>query len=202
MLKSLLCVAALSVVWAGVRAAESVKFYLHIASQPLDAALQEFARQSGIQIVFFSKLTEGHQAPALEGEYTADAAMKALLTDSKLTFRVINSKTFQVSPMPVAGADESTPRAPVVGEQKVRVDDHTALEEVVISTAEASRAICCCESMAAFDIVCTCSTQRVAPEKNTSTRRWPLPWASSSWLPATWAWQPSCGKTITRGVCR
>ncbi|HWM70732.1 MAG TPA: STN domain-containing protein [Steroidobacteraceae bacterium] len=118
MLKSLLCVAALSVVWAGVRAAESVKFYLHIASQPLDAALQEFARQSGIQIVFFSKLTEGHQAPALEGEYTADAAMKALLTDSKLTFRVINSKTFQVSPMPVAGADESTPRAPVVGDQK------------------------------------------------------------------------------------
>ncbi|MEA3180665.1 MAG: outer-rane receptor for ferric coprogen and ferric-rhodotorulic acid [Gammaproteobacteria bacterium] len=136
MLKSLLCVAALSVVWAGVRAAESVKINLHIASQPLDAALQEFARQSGIQIVFFSKLTEGHQAPALEGEYTADAAMKALLMDSKLTFRVINPKTFQVSPMPVVGADESTPRAPVVGDQKVRVDDHTALEEVVISTAE------------------------------------------------------------------
>src|SRR5689334_1926719 len=41
----------------------AARYELEIQPQPLGAALQEFAKQSGIQIIFFSKLTDGHEAP-------------------------------------------------------------------------------------------------------------------------------------------
>ena len=82
-----------------LRGAEPAARTLHIASQPLDGALQEFARQTGIQIIFFSYLTEGHQAPALDGTYTVDAAMKALLAGSMLTFKWVNVKTIEIRPL-------------------------------------------------------------------------------------------------------
>ena len=73
-----------------------VRYHLKIASQPLDEALQEFARQSGVQIIFFSRLTAGLRAPALDGRYTVAEAMGQLLADSQLTFRVINSRTIEI----------------------------------------------------------------------------------------------------------
>ena len=77
--------------------AEPTAYTLHIASQPLDSALQEFARQTGVQIVFFSYLTDGQRAPALDGTYTAAAAMNALLADSMLGFRWVNAKTIEIT---------------------------------------------------------------------------------------------------------
>jgi hypothetical protein len=92
---------ALVLVCAGLfpdalRGAEHRAYTLHIASQPLDSALQEFARQTGIQIIFFSYLTDGQRAPALDGTYTLDAAMNVLLANSMLTFRWVNAKTIEV----------------------------------------------------------------------------------------------------------
>ena len=79
-----------------IRSAEPEAYTLHIASQPLDEALQEFARQSGVQIIVFSHLTDGQRAPALDGRYTVDKALKALLADSMLTFRRVNAKTIEI----------------------------------------------------------------------------------------------------------
>jgi iron complex outermembrane receptor protein len=92
---------ALALLWAGLfpramRAAEPEAYTLHIASQPLDNALQEFARQTGVQIIVFSYLTDGQRAPALDGRYTADEALKALLADSMLTFHRVNAKTIEI----------------------------------------------------------------------------------------------------------
>ncbi len=83
-----------------LRGAEPAAHTLHIASQRLDSALQDFARQTGIQIIFLSYLTDGQRAPALDGIYTIDAAMKALLADSMLTFRRVNAKTIEIRPLP------------------------------------------------------------------------------------------------------
>jgi iron complex outermembrane recepter protein len=77
--------------------AEPAAYELHIASQPLDSALQEFARQSGIQVLFLSYLTDGQRAPALDGTYTVDVALTALLAHSTLTFRWINARTIQIT---------------------------------------------------------------------------------------------------------
>ena len=90
-----------------LRGAEPAAHTLHIPSQPLDSALQELARQTGVQIIFFSYLTDGRRAPALEGTYTIDAAMKALLADSMLTFRQINAKTIEIRPLPPQRTDHA-----------------------------------------------------------------------------------------------
>jgi len=92
---------ALALISAGVlpgtlRGDEPAKYTLHIASQPLDSALQEFARQTGIQIIFFSYLTDGQQVAALDGTYTVEVAMNALLAHSMLTFRQVNVKTIEI----------------------------------------------------------------------------------------------------------
>jgi hypothetical protein len=82
----------------GAKGVESVKYHLQIAAQPLDSALQEFARQSGVQVVYFSRLTDELRAPALDGYYTLEAAIRALLAQSPLDFRVINAKTVEIRP--------------------------------------------------------------------------------------------------------
>jgi iron complex outermembrane recepter protein len=91
---------ALALVCAGLfpgamRSAEPA-YTLHIASGPLDSALQEFAQQTAIQILFFSNLTDGLRVRALDGTYTVDVAMNALLADSMLTFRWVNAKTIEI----------------------------------------------------------------------------------------------------------
>jgi outer-membrane receptor for ferric coprogen and ferric-rhodotorulic acid len=74
----------------------AAKISFRIPSQPLEGALREFAQQSGVQIIFFSEIAQGLQAPAITGEYTVAAALDALLAASKLTYRVINPKTIEI----------------------------------------------------------------------------------------------------------
>jgi iron complex outermembrane recepter protein len=90
---ALLCAGLFS---RAMRGAEPEAYTLHIASQPLDNALQEFARQTGVQILVFSHLTDGQRAPALDGRYTVEEALKALLADSMLTFHRVNAKTIEI----------------------------------------------------------------------------------------------------------
>jgi hypothetical protein len=75
---------------------EPVKCNLKIDSEALATALQEFARQCDVQIIFFSRVAEGLRAPALDGRYTISAALWALLEGSGLTFHVINPKTVEI----------------------------------------------------------------------------------------------------------
>src|SRR3569833_2811974 len=76
----------------------AARYEIEIQPQPLGTALQELAKQSGIQIIFFSKLTDGHESPALSGKYTPETALNALLQGTGLTFHQIDSKTIQVEP--------------------------------------------------------------------------------------------------------
>jgi len=69
---------------------------LRIASQPLDGALQEFSRQSGLQVIYFSSLTAGIQSPGVTGKHTVAAALEQLLAGSGLSFRLINARTVEI----------------------------------------------------------------------------------------------------------
>jgi iron complex outermembrane receptor protein len=113
--KGLLCVFAMALAWnctdgksaVGQEppAGEAQKYPLKIASQPLGDALQEFSRQSGIQVIYFSRLTDGLRAPALEGMYTLREALRALLLYSNLTFRSINANTIHIEQATHASAE-------------------------------------------------------------------------------------------------
>jgi iron complex outermembrane recepter protein len=98
----LLCLCIVAIAWstrlAAVPSSEPIKYHFKIDSQPLGAALQQLAEQSGVQIIFFSKVTEGLQAPALHGSYTIAGALEMLLSGSRLIFRVINPKTIEICP--------------------------------------------------------------------------------------------------------
>jgi len=129
---------------------EPAKYAIKIDSQPLGTALQALAKQSGVQIIFFSQITEGLRAPALEGQFTVSAALELLLAHSRLTFRVINPKTIEIRAL---GADSSQSqhdapaakggkaRAPTDSSQspaeKTAAPNSAALQEIVVnSTAE------------------------------------------------------------------
>jgi iron complex outermembrane receptor protein len=110
LLSVLAIVSAFSVAWMPIASAHSdpATYDLKIESQPLGSALQEFAKQSGIQVIFFSKVTDGHAAPELKGRFTTEAALARLLDDSKLTFREINPKTIEVRPLAAVNNLEAT----------------------------------------------------------------------------------------------
>ena len=69
---------------------------LKIDRQPLNTALQELAKQTGLQIIFFSKVAAGHDAPALNGKYTAEGALGVLLNGTELTFHALNASTIEI----------------------------------------------------------------------------------------------------------
>ncbi|WP_421705308.1 TonB-dependent siderophore receptor [Alloalcanivorax xenomutans] len=58
---------------------------IHLPAQPLDQAIIELARQTGLSIGGDASLLQGKQAPALSGEYTPEAALHALLAGSGIT---------------------------------------------------------------------------------------------------------------------
>jgi outer membrane receptor for ferric coprogen and ferric-rhodotorulic acid len=128
---------------------EPEQYDFKIDSQPLGTALQALAAQSGVQIIFFSQLTEGLRAPALTGRFTLSAALESLLAPSRLTFRVLNPKTIEIRALGVdstpnqssaakrakAGAHGDAPPKPG---KSAAAENPPALDEIVVnSTAEA-----------------------------------------------------------------
>jgi hypothetical protein len=99
-LRSSIWLFALTFAWAPCSAEKaadvSAIYNFHIDSQPLEDALQEFAGQSGMQIIFFSNLVDGLTAPAVHGRYTPTAALDLLLKRSGLSYRVINPMTIEI----------------------------------------------------------------------------------------------------------
>jgi outer-membrane receptor for ferric coprogen and ferric-rhodotorulic acid len=77
-------------------AGERAEYSLEIDGESLGLALQDLARQTGTQIIFFSKLTEGLHSPAVRGRHTIADALNLLLEGSTLTFRVVNQKTIEI----------------------------------------------------------------------------------------------------------
>lgn len=88
--------------WAG----ESAVYQVELEPQPLSDALKSFADQTGLQIMFFSELTDGVQTATLVGDYTADAALDTLLDSSGLTYEYINERAITVRATNAVSGDE------------------------------------------------------------------------------------------------
>ncbi len=69
---------------------------LDIAPQPLGTALNAFAQQAGLQVVFFSAVSGGIISPRLAGRYTAQAALEKLLANTLLSYEFINARTVAI----------------------------------------------------------------------------------------------------------
>ena len=124
---------SLLMIYAGVQGAQTERppgtYALSIDRQPLDAALQQLAHQCGVQVIFFSRVTEGVAAPAIHGQYTLDAAMQSLLAGSNLTFRMISAETVEVRPVQAKPKERPASREPPAASENPETG---TLEEVVV----------------------------------------------------------------------
>lgn len=69
---------------------------LDIKSQPVGAALNALAQQAGIQVLFYSDVSNGLKAPALSGTFTPDEALIQLLSNTDLTYSYVNPRTVAI----------------------------------------------------------------------------------------------------------
>ncbi len=74
-----------------------VRYELNIPRQPLDAALKEFAAQTGLQIARFSDSIDGRALVGpLTGRHSAESALKTLLSPQGLSYKMVNDRTIAV----------------------------------------------------------------------------------------------------------
>jgi iron complex outermembrane recepter protein len=93
---------------------------MNIPAQPLEKALQAFAAQSGLQVIFPTELTQELTSPALEGSYTPEAALTRLLANSNLRYIYANPRTIAIqslsSDAQISNSHESRPTSQATGQ--------------------------------------------------------------------------------------
>ena len=87
---------------------EAVTF--NIPSQPLAGALQAYGQATGIQVLYESNSAVGRTSVAVEGKFTADAALNLLLKGTELRVRYIRPDAITLAP-PVAEVVRRVPPA-------------------------------------------------------------------------------------------
>ncbi|WP_248738266.1 TonB-dependent siderophore receptor [Pseudomonas sp. MWU12-2029] len=80
------------------------QFSFSLAAKPLPQALSDFSRVTGQSVVYTVEAPYGLNAPAVNGQMSAEQALQRLLTGSGLTFRRTDSHTLALEPQPTAGA--------------------------------------------------------------------------------------------------
>jgi outer membrane receptor protein involved in Fe transport len=75
-----------------------------VAAQPMVDALNEFAIQTGVRIVYFTQSLEGLMAPHVEGHLTAEQALQRLLKKSALKYRFKDERTVEIRNASLASA--------------------------------------------------------------------------------------------------
>jgi len=93
LLGAALSVLAASGVAAGPAAAP---VSLNIEAQPIGSALNEFARQTGLQVVLFAEVSQGVTSPRLAGSYDPQQALRILLANTGLSYEYINERTVAI----------------------------------------------------------------------------------------------------------
>lgn len=77
------------------QAAESVS-HIELKVQPLSQALNDLARQAGVNIIVSGNLADGRQAPAISADLTAVQALKLLLKGTELEAQPLGSGNFVI----------------------------------------------------------------------------------------------------------
>ena len=86
----------------------------HIAPSSLENALTQFGREAGVLISFGSQVASGVQSRGLEGNYTAEQGLNALLEGTGLQARAEGNKAFSLQPVGDAALELDTSK--VVGD--------------------------------------------------------------------------------------
>jgi iron complex outermembrane recepter protein len=100
--------------------------YFRIAAQDLVAALNEFGRQSGRDILFSTEVAGKKRSAGVDGAMTAEDALRKLLAGTGLTFRASSGHTFLVEATAAPQAPAPDQRADAADQP---TDDNEKAEE-------------------------------------------------------------------------
>jgi len=75
-----------------------------IAPTSLEAALNQFGRETGVLISFGSELTQHLNSPGLQGNYSVEQGLATLLQGSGLQARAIGANAYSLEPVPAAAS--------------------------------------------------------------------------------------------------
>ncbi|WP_247255966.1 TonB-dependent siderophore receptor [Pseudomonas moorei] len=89
---------------ADIGARQYAPFSFSMDAKPLPQALSDFSRVTGISVVYTDEAPYGLNAPAINGQMTAEQALQRLLSGSGFTFRRADDHTIALEPQPTAGA--------------------------------------------------------------------------------------------------
>ena len=88
---------------AAAAPAEGAQTYA-IPAGPMSTALNRFADQSGLALVYTASLTAGLHTDGFNGKFTVREALARLLSGTGLSFRFLDAKTITLEPPPISGA--------------------------------------------------------------------------------------------------
>ncbi|WP_274642381.1 TonB-dependent siderophore receptor [Pseudomonas serbica] len=83
---------------------QSSLFSFSMVAKPLPQALSDFSHVTGISVVYTDEAPYALNAPAVDGQLSAEQALQRLLSGSGLTFRRIDGHTMALEPLPTEGA--------------------------------------------------------------------------------------------------
>ncbi|PJY96181.1 TonB-dependent Fe(3+) dicitrate receptor FecA [Pseudomonas donghuensis] len=135
-LRTLLLGASLSFTAVAAQAAEAPARTYQIAPTSLENALNQFGRESGVLISFGSHLTSGVQSPGLQGQYSPQQGLDALLQGSGLQARAEGDNAFSLQPLAATHAPVELGASTVVGDwlgaaQQDNVFEHAGARDVI-----------------------------------------------------------------------
>jgi hypothetical protein len=88
--------------------ATATHYQLNIPREPLDNALKDFARQTGLQVARFTDVSGGTaEVGPVAGTLTPEEALRTLLAESELTYSLLNGRTIAVVSKQAAAATAS-----------------------------------------------------------------------------------------------
>ena len=79
----------------------------NIDAQPLGSALQQFAKQSNVDLLYSPSLVEGRRAPALKQRMAISQGLKLLLNGSGITARQLSATSYTLQSGDHALADDA-----------------------------------------------------------------------------------------------
>jgi len=109
-------------------AAASEAASIRLAAGPLSAALIALAEQAGVSIVFDARRVDGFDAEALDGAFSVETALDALIADSPFRWRRVGRSAFAIAAAPLEPPAEDKIAA-------VAPEEERALQDEILVTA-------------------------------------------------------------------
>jgi iron complex outermembrane receptor protein len=100
----------------------------HIEAGDAARTLNEFSRQSSLQLLFDYSVVRGRQTHAVSGDFSAPAALQKMLENTGLAFDYVNERTLSIAPANRDGGAGSAASASAPDNDRTRPGETQAVE--------------------------------------------------------------------------